>query len=71
MSYNYLLQLAHFLLLYFTMIGNCTDSKLINSLFGSVSEFARLVEINGDDFIIGNIKVIYNEEKDIHYFYEL
>lgn len=49
-------------------IGNCTNEGFIEELFGSVSEFARLVEENGDNFIHGNIKVVYDDVADIHWF---
>ena len=38
-----------------TMMSDCRNEKLIDELFGSVSEFARLVEENGDNFRIGDI----------------
>jgi len=54
-----------------TCIGNCRDEDLINIIFGSVSEFARQVELNGDEFVHGQYTIKYNELEDIHYFYSL
>ena len=51
-------------------IGNCVDEDLVERLFGSVSEFARLVEVHGDEFQLGNLTVRYNEDEDIHSFFE-
>jgi hypothetical protein len=54
------------------MIGNCTEEDVIDNIFGSVSEFARQVEENGDEFLYqDNIIVKYDEDNDIHYFYQL
>jgi hypothetical protein len=54
------------------MIGNCTDEDIVDTIFGSVSEFARQVEENGDEFLYQNDVVIkYDEHNDIHYFYQL
>jgi len=54
------------------MIGNCTEEDVIDDIFGSVSEFARQVEENGDEFLYqDNIIVKYDEDNDIHYFYQL
>jgi hypothetical protein len=54
------------------MIGNCTDEDIVDNIFGSVSEFARQVEENGDEFLYQNdIIVKYDEDNDIHYFYQL
>jgi hypothetical protein len=50
-------------------IADCRNESAINDLFGSVSEFARLVEENGDNFKLGNIVVKYNSKRDIHSFY--
>ena len=53
-------------------IGNCTDETLVELIFGSVSEFARQVELNGDKFVYDNhIIVTYDEEYDIHYFWKI
>jgi len=52
-----------------TYLGNCTDSDIIETLFGSVSEFARLVEEHGDSFIFGDVRVEYDDDTDIHSFY--
>lgn len=50
-------------------LGNCTNENLIEAIFGSVSEFARQVEENGDEFTFGYIRVTYDREKDIHTFW--
>jgi hypothetical protein len=52
-------------------IGDCRDESLIEEIFGSVSEFARLVEEIGDNFTFKNFVVSYNEVEDIHSFYVL
>ena len=51
-------------------IGNCTDEQLIEEIFGSVSEFARLTEELGEEFEYGKFMVKYNDEKDIHTFFK-
>jgi hypothetical protein len=51
-----------------TVIGDCRDEGLIEEIFGSVSEFARLVEENGDNFVFGKVSIEYDEESDIHTF---
>lgn len=54
------------------MIGNCTQEDVVEDLFGSVSEFARQVEENGDEFLYKNsIQVTYDEPNDVHYFFSL
>lgn len=54
------------------MIGNCTQDDVIEDIFGSVSEFARQVEENGDEFLYNNDVVVkYDEANDIHYFFYL
>jgi len=50
-------------------LGNCQDEEIIELLFGSVSEFARLVEEHGDEFTINGTRVEYDDENDIHSFY--
>lgn len=50
-------------------IGDCTDEELVEELFGSVTDFARLVDEHGDNFMHGDIDVVYCEETDIHTFY--
>lgn len=52
------------------VIGDCRDAELIDALFGSVSEFARLVELLGDNFTYNGITVQYIEDSDIHNFFE-
>ena len=54
------------------MIGNCTQNDVIEDVFGSVSEFARQVEENGDEFLYKDqIVITYDEANDIHYFFYL
>jgi hypothetical protein len=54
------------------MIGNCTQEYIVDDIFGSVSEFARQVEENGDEFLYKNDVVVkYDEDNDIHYFFYL
>lgn len=50
-------------------IGDCRDEELIEDIFGSVSEFARQVEENGNNFIYGRYAVKYNARCDRHTFY--
>lgn len=52
-----------------TLLGTCVNEDLIDDLFGSVSEFACLVEDNGDNFVHGNIVIRYDEDSDTHSFY--
>jgi len=52
------------------LVGDCRNEELIEEIFGSVSEFARQVELNGDDFEYQNYKICYDKKKDIHFFYE-
>ena len=51
------------------LLGTCVNELLVDELFGSVSEFGRLLEQSGDNFIIGDIIVRYDEDSDIHSFY--
>ena len=51
------------------IIGTCQDAELIEDIFGSVSEFARLVEIYGNEFTYDDTIVKYDEDTDIHSFY--
>jgi 8-oxo-dGTP pyrophosphatase MutT (NUDIX family) len=51
-------------------IGDCRDEKLVDDIFGGVSEFARQIEINGDNFQYGNINVSYDPRSDIHTFWK-
>jgi hypothetical protein len=54
------------------MIGNCTQDDVVEDIFGSVSEFARQVEENGDEFLYNNsVTVKYDEVNDVHYFFWL
>lgn len=50
-------------------IGNCTQDEVVDDIFGDVSEFARQVELHGDEFEIDNLVVEYDPEEDIHHFY--
>ena len=59
-------------------LGNCQDEDLIESIFGSVSEFARLTEEHGDNFTHHYsmfdkdvIRVEYDDENDIHSFHSV
>ena len=52
-----------------TCVGTCESVEVIEHFFGSVSEFARQVELNGNNFNYKNIKVIYNEDTDVHSFF--
>lgn len=49
--------------------GNCTQDEIIDYIFGDVNEFARMVELYGDDFELDNLVVKYDPEQDIHHFY--
>lgn len=51
------------------LLGDCQNESLIEEIFGSNSEFARQVELNGDNFKFGKYLVKYNEKKDIHFFF--
>jgi hypothetical protein len=50
-------------------LGDCRDEELIEQLFGSVSDFARVVEELGDSFTTDTLVVEYDEDTDIHTFY--
>lgn len=50
-------------------IGDCRNDSIIDDIFGSVSEFARLIEEFCDEFNYGKYTVTYNEDIDIHYFW--
>lgn len=49
--------------------GNCKNESLVESIFGSISEFARQVELNGDNFVYHRIEVRYDDKADIHWFF--
>jgi hypothetical protein len=50
--------------------GNCTETFLVEEIFGSVAEFHRIIEEKGsDNFTIDNYRVEYDEMSGIHYFY--
>jgi hypothetical protein len=51
------------------LIGTCIDETLVEYIFGSISEFARLIEENGDEFNYKGIQISYDTPEDIHYFY--
>ena len=50
-------------------LGDCRDESLVIDLFGSVSEFARLVEERGNDFTYGKVTVQYDPFRDVHTFF--
>ena len=50
-------------------LGDCREEALVNTLFSSVSEFARLIEELGDNFTTNTVSVEYDEANDIHTFY--
>lgn len=50
-------------------LGNCQDEEMIELLFGTVSEFARLVEEHGDEFTVSDIRVEYDKDTDVHSFF--
>lgn len=53
-------------------IGDCRNEQLIEDIFGSVSEFARICEEYGDDgFMYGDVEVVYDSDADIHNFYQI
>ena len=55
-----------------THIGDCRNEGLIEEIFGSVSEFARLCEkYDADDFMYGDIEVVYDDDTDVHNFYQI
>jgi len=55
-----------------THIGDCRNEGLIEEIFGSVSEFARLCEkYDLDGFMYGDVEVVYDDETDIHNFYQI
>ena len=50
---------------------DCRDETLIEEIFGSVTEFARLIEEHGDNFQYNNWNITYNPHSDIHTFTQL
>ena len=42
---------------------------MVDHIFGSASEFARQVELNGNNFTYEGVRVEYDEDEDIHYFF--
>lgn len=53
------------------MLGDCRNQSLVEDIFGSVSEFARLVETLGDRFRFEGVAVSYDPDSDIHTFREM
>lgn len=51
-------------------LGNCIDEELVENIFGSVSCFTELVEEFGNNFTFDNIIIEYDEDKNVHHFYE-
>jgi hypothetical protein len=49
-------------------MNDCRNEELVEEIFGSVSEFARQVEMNGDNFTYGSWTVTHDEQTDIHTF---
>lgn len=47
---------------------DCRNEALVEEIFGSVSEFAHLVEERGDEFFYGGWRVSYDARRDIHFF---
>ncbi|MBC8428195.1 MAG: hypothetical protein H8D94_01855 [Candidatus Pelagibacter sp.] len=52
-------------------LGDCRNESLVNDIFGSVTDFAQMVEENGDEFQIGWLVVSYDEDTDIHTFFKI
>jgi hypothetical protein len=50
-------------------IGDCRNESVIEEVFGSVSEFARLVEEHGNEFLYGSVQITYDERNDVHTFW--
>ena len=52
-------------------IGDCRNEGLVDDIFGSVSEFARVIEELGNEFsgYRGTVVVTYDEDTDIHSFW--
>ena len=63
--YNEVTTVAEGLIYY----GNCTQDEAVDDIFGDVSEFARQVELHGDEFELDNLVVKYDDEEDVHHFY--
>ena len=63
--YNEVATVAEGLIYY----GNCTQDEAVDDIFGDVSEFARQVELHGDEFELDNLVVKYDDEEDVHHFY--
>ncbi len=51
------------------VFGTCVVEELVEHIFGSVSEFARQVEENGDNFTYNEYTITYDEKEDIHTFW--
>jgi len=54
-----------------TPFSSCRDEAVVENIFGSISEFARLVEVKGNNFIARGVRVVYDEKNDIHYFFSV
>ena len=52
-----------------SLVGDCRDEELIEDIFGSVTDFANIVEERGNEFEYGKYIVKYKEKKDRHLFY--
>lgn len=53
------------------LLGDCRNEALINELFGSVTDFAQIVEANGDNCRFDGIQITYDAKTDIHTFYKI
>ncbi len=53
------------------LLGDCRDEDLIESIFGSVSDFATEIEEKGNNFTDGRLVVKYNKKTDIHSFFQI
>ena len=49
--------------------SDCTELDMVDHIFGSASEFARQVELNGNNFTYEGVRVEYDEDEDTHYFF--
>lgn len=49
--------------------GNCTDDDVIEHIFGDVNNFAQMIDEHGDEFILEDLVVKYDQDEDIHYFF--
>lgn len=51
-------------------LGDCRDDSLVEDIFGTVSEFARLIERHGNSFKYNGVLVTYDENTDTHSFWK-